>query len=70
MKLGVFRAQYALCFYIGFMVLVVAGFAEVLRRRAAAGALIFLVVAGGRDGDSRQIRAGWSEGPEPSFQGA
>jgi hypothetical protein len=44
MKLGVFRAQYALCFYIGFMVLVVAGLAEVLCRRAAAGALIFLVV--------------------------
>lgn len=44
MKLGVFREQYTMSFYIGFIVLVVAGFAEVLRRRAGAGALALLVV--------------------------
>jgi hypothetical protein len=43
-KLGVFREQYTLSFYIGFIVLVVAGFAELTRRRAAAGALAFLVI--------------------------
>jgi dolichyl-phosphate-mannose-protein mannosyltransferase len=44
LKLGVFRPQYVLSFYIGFIVLVVAAFAEVTRRRAAAGALALLVI--------------------------
>jgi hypothetical protein len=44
LKIGVFREQYTMSFYIGFILLVVAGFAEVARRRAAAGALVFLVV--------------------------
>lgn len=44
MKLGVFRQQYTMSFYIGFILLVVGGLAEILRRRAAAGALALLVV--------------------------
>ena len=43
-KLGVFRQQYTLTFYIGFIVLVVASFAELARRRAAAGVLALLAV--------------------------
>ena len=55
MALGVFRQQYAVCFYVGFIVVAVAGFAEVARRRAAAGVLalvavlaVFAVIHGGK----------------------
>ena len=44
MAIGIFRQQYAVCFYVGFIVISVAGFAEVARRRAAAGVLALVAV--------------------------
>jgi hypothetical protein len=42
--LGVDRPQYAIEFYVGFIVAVVAAFAEVVRRRRPAGALALIAV--------------------------
>lgn len=45
MMLGVFRYQYTVCFYVGFIVLIVASFAHLVRFRASAGVLALIAVA-------------------------
>lgn len=46
MAIGVFEDKFAIPFYIGLILVIAGGFAEITRRRAAAGAMAFVAILG------------------------